>query len=72
MRSNGTTERSAIAEVTRSATRLRWFNELPLVVLIAIVYFVLAKPFQATPRLFARRRRNGPEPTFGSGKQKGQ
>jgi uncharacterized membrane protein len=55
MRSNGTTERSAIAEVTRSATRLRWFNELPLVVLIAIVYFVLAKPFQATPRLFARR-----------------
>jgi putative membrane protein len=28
-----------------SSTTLRWFNELPLVLLIAIVYLVLAKPF---------------------------
>jgi len=28
-----------------SSTTLRWFNELPVVVLVAIVYLVLAKPF---------------------------
>ena len=28
-----------------SATTLRWFNELPALVLFAIVYLVLAKPF---------------------------
>jgi len=28
-----------------SARALRWFNELPLVLFIAIVYLVLAKPF---------------------------
>ncbi len=27
------------------ATTLRWFNELPVVLLVAIVYLVLAKPF---------------------------
>jgi putative membrane protein len=28
-----------------SATTLRWFNEIPVVVLVAVVYLVLAKPF---------------------------
>ena len=28
-----------------SSTTLRWFNELPVLVLFAIVYLVLAKPF---------------------------
>ena len=28
-----------------SATALRWFNEVPVVVLVAVVYLVLAKPF---------------------------
>jgi putative membrane protein len=28
-----------------SPTALRWFNELPVVVLAAVVYLVLAKPF---------------------------
>lgn len=28
-----------------SARTLRWFNELPVVLLVAIVYLVLAKPF---------------------------
>jgi len=28
-----------------SETTLRWFNELPLLLLVAIVYLVLAKPF---------------------------
>lgn len=28
-----------------SATTLRWFNELPVVLLVAIVFLVLAKPF---------------------------
>ena len=28
-----------------SATTLRWFNELPVVLLVAVVYLVLAKPF---------------------------
>jgi len=28
-----------------SPTTLRWFNELPVVLLVAIVYLVLAKPF---------------------------
>ena len=28
-----------------SATTLRWFNELPLILLVAIVWLVLAKPF---------------------------
>jgi len=28
-----------------SATTLRWFNEIPVVLLVVIVYLVLAKPF---------------------------
>ena len=28
-----------------STTTLRWFNELPVVLLVAVVYLVLAKPF---------------------------
>lgn len=28
-----------------SSTTLRWFNELPVLLLVAIVYLVLAKPF---------------------------
>ena len=28
-----------------SATTLRWFNELPIVLLLAIIWLVLAKPF---------------------------
>ena len=28
-----------------SSTALRWFNEVPVLLLIAIVYLVLAKPF---------------------------
>ncbi len=28
-----------------SATTLRWFNEVPVVILVAIVWLVLAKPF---------------------------
>jgi putative membrane protein len=28
-----------------SATALRWFNELPVLLLVGIVYLVLAKPF---------------------------
>ncbi len=28
-----------------SATTLRWFNELPVVILVAIVWLVLVKPF---------------------------
>lgn len=28
-----------------SSTALRWFNEVPVLVLVAIVYLVLAKPF---------------------------
>ena len=31
--------------VLPSATTLRWFNELPVVLLVVIVYLVLAKPF---------------------------
>jgi len=28
-----------------SSKALRWFNELPVLLLIAVVYLVLAKPF---------------------------
>jgi putative membrane protein len=28
-----------------SATTLRWFNELPIVLLLVIIWMVLAKPF---------------------------
>ena len=28
-----------------SATTLRWFNELPVVLLVVVVYLVIAKPF---------------------------
>jgi putative membrane protein len=28
-----------------SSTTLRWYNELPLVLLVAILYFVVVKPF---------------------------
>lgn len=31
--------------VLPSATTLRWFNEIPVVLLVVIVYLVLAKPF---------------------------
>ena len=35
----------ALGRALPSATTLRWFNELPVVLLVAIVYLVLAKPF---------------------------
>jgi putative membrane protein len=35
----------AVGRALPSGTKLRWFNELPLVLLVAIVYLVLAKPF---------------------------
>jgi putative membrane protein len=38
-------KRAGTDGVKRSATWFRWFNELPVVFLIAIVYLVLAKPF---------------------------
>jgi putative membrane protein len=38
-------KRAEHAGVTRSAIWFRWFNELPLLLLIAVVYLVLAKPF---------------------------
>lgn len=38
-------KRAEALGVTRSAIWLRWFNEAPLLALIAIVYLVLAKPF---------------------------
>jgi putative membrane protein len=36
---------AAAGRALPSATALRWFNELPLVLLVAIVWLVLAKPF---------------------------
>jgi putative membrane protein len=36
---------AAAGRALPSATTLRWFNELPLVLLVAIVWLVLAKPF---------------------------
>ncbi|NUS39858.1 MAG: CopD family protein [Lysobacter sp.] len=36
---------AAAGRALPSARALRWFNELPLVLLVAIVYLVLAKPF---------------------------
>lgn len=38
-------KRAEAQGVTRSATWFRWFNEAPLLALVAIVYLVLAKPF---------------------------
>ena len=38
-------KRAAAGGTLRSATWFRWFNELPVFALIAIVYLVLAKPF---------------------------
>lgn len=38
-------KRAQTQGVTRSATWFRWFNELPLLLLIGVVYLVLAKPF---------------------------
>jgi putative membrane protein len=38
-------KRAATDGVTRSATWFRWFNELPLVVLIGVVLLALGKPF---------------------------
>jgi protoporphyrinogen IX oxidase len=38
-------ERAAAGGHLPSSRALRWFNELPLAALVAIVYLVLAKPF---------------------------
>jgi protoporphyrinogen IX oxidase len=38
-------KRVAAGGALPSSTALRWFNELPVVLLVAIVYLVLAKPF---------------------------
>lgn len=38
-------KRAESAGVSRSATWFRWFNELPVLFLVGIVYLVLAKPF---------------------------
>jgi putative membrane protein len=38
-------KRAAAGGPLPSARALRWINELPLVLLVAIVYLVLAKPF---------------------------
>lgn len=38
-------KRAETEGVKRSATWFRWFNELPLLFLVGIVYLVLAKPF---------------------------
>ena len=38
-------KRAAAGGALPSARTLRWFNELPVIVLIGIVYLVLAKPF---------------------------
>ena len=36
---------AAAGRALPSATALRWFNELPVLLLVAIVWLVLAKPF---------------------------
>ena len=36
---------TAAGRALPSATALRWFNEVPVVLLVAIVYLVVAKPF---------------------------
>jgi putative membrane protein len=36
---------AAAGRALPSATTLRWFNEVPVVMLVAVVYLVLAKPF---------------------------
>ncbi|MFC4728315.1 CopD family protein [Coralloluteibacterium thermophilus] len=38
-------KRAAAGTVPMSARGLRWFNELPLLLLIGIVFLVVAKPF---------------------------
>ena len=38
-------KRSAAGGVLPTARALRWLNELPVFVLLAIIYLVLAKPF---------------------------
>jgi len=38
-------KRAARGEPLPTSRWLRWFNELPLVLLVAIIYLVLAKPF---------------------------
>jgi protoporphyrinogen IX oxidase len=38
-------KRIAAGQPLPSTRTLRWFNEVPVVVLVAIVYLVLAKPF---------------------------
>ena len=35
----------AIGRALPSATALRWFNEVPVLLLVGVVYLVLAKPF---------------------------
>jgi len=38
-------KRSASGDGLPSATALRWINELPVLLLVAVIYLVLAKPF---------------------------
>jgi len=38
-------KRAAAGGALPSSRRLRWFNELPLIAFIGVVYLVLAKPF---------------------------
>ena len=38
-------KRAAAGAALPSSTALRWFNELPVLLLVAIVWLVLAKPF---------------------------
>lgn len=38
-------KRAAVGRALRGATWLRWFNEVPVLVLVGIVFLVLAKPF---------------------------
>lgn len=38
-------ENAAAGRALPSATALRWFNEIPVLLLVGVVYLVLAKPF---------------------------
>ena len=41
----GMVKKAERGKLTWSSKALRWFNEIPLIALIAIVYLVIAKPF---------------------------
>ncbi len=41
----GMVKKAERGKLTWSSKALRWFNEIPLIALIAIVYLVVAKPF---------------------------